>query len=132
MAIETDLATIRLHLARIADALEALLAEHGYVPESPTEVKEPTKPAPAKKTTQKKKKENKVTIGKEQKKEAVEYDLKDVRRYLHHLQESTGSQAEVKSLLKKFNATTLGQLDEAKYAAVVNEIVERAGEPDDS
>lgn len=130
MAIETDLATIRLHLARIADALEALLAEHGYVPTSPTEVEEPK---PTKKTTKKttKKKENKVTIGKDKNKEDVEYTLKDVREYLHHLQHSTGSQAEVKSLLKQHGASTLGQLDESKYKQVIATVVERAGEPND-
>ena len=124
MALETDLASIKIHLGRIADALEALLAEHGHVPTSSTTV-EPLEPQedldlkPAKKKSKKKAAKKKV-VGTKAVQES-EYELKDVRAKLHELQEAE-SQAAVKSILKKYNASTLKQLEVEHYERVIDEI----------
>lgn len=125
MGIEKDLSEIRIHTGRIADALEGLLAEHGHVPTSPTTVEpqedldlEPeTKPA---KKKSKKKAAKKKVVGKETVQES-KYTLKDVRAKLHELQEAE-SQAAVKSILKKYAASTLKQLEVQNYERVIDEI----------
>jgi hypothetical protein len=112
MGIESDLGSINQHLSRIADALEGLLAEHGHVPVSPTEVKPP---AASKKKGSKKK--AKVTVGKKKKDDddEIEWTLPLIRAELHKLQEQE-NQAAVKSALKTFGGSTLKQIDESKYA----------------
>lgn len=123
MGIESDIASVKIHLARIADALEGLariadaleglLAEHGHVPTSPTTVEE----KPPKKAS--KKKGKKQTIGKDKDKPDPDApDLNAVRDVLHQLKAGV-SQAAVKSLLKKYGASTLGQVDEKHYANVI-------------
>ena len=127
MGIESDLKQAKLHLARIADALEALLAERGYVPTGPTSVEEdddePTEP---KKKKKKAKKEKKTEVGKKKDddNDEIELTLPDVRAALKELQE-TVNQAAVKSLLKKYGASTLGQLKENKYQRVIDDAKEQ-------
>lgn len=119
MTIEADLKKIEGHLDRIGDALEALLAERGYVATSPTTVDD-DKPKP-------KKDKKKTVVGKTDKKKKgddAELTLKDVRAALKELQEAL-NQAAVKSLLKKFGASTLGQLDESKYQRVIDDAKEQ-------
>jgi hypothetical protein len=121
MTIESDLKSIDTNLGRIAAALEALLAERGYVPTGPTTVEDPDddeEPTP----TPKKKKGKKTTVGKTDKKKGddTELTLPDVRAELKILQE-TINQAAVKSLLKSYGASTLGQLSEKKYQRVIDD-----------
>ena len=117
MGIEADLGSIKLHLSRIADALEGLLAEHGFVPTGPTTVE----PTPANKKTSKKKAAGKkkpegITVGKQESDETeIEWTLPMVRAELHKLQEQE-NQAAVKSCLKKFGGSTLKQIKENKFA----------------
>jgi hypothetical protein len=127
MSIETDFKQLRVHLSRIADALEALLAERGYVPDSPTsvEVDDDDKPVqiseekPKKKTKKKSKKKDKVTtVGKVPTEESSEFTMKDVRGVLKELQQKS-NQAAVKSLLKKYGASTLTQVKEKHYADII-------------
>jgi hypothetical protein len=119
MGIETDLASISSHLGRIAAALEALLAEHGFVPTSATTVEKPAASRLLKKTSKKKgsKKKGKVTVGKTKKDDddEIEWTLPLIRAELHKLQEQE-NQAAVKSALKTFGGSTLKQIDESKYA----------------
>lgn len=125
MSINTDIANVEIHLGRIADALEALLAERGYVPTGPTTVEhdddDDEPPAP-----KKKKKGKKTTVGKTDKKkdDDTELTLPDVRAELKILQE-TVNQAAVKSLLKSYGASTLGQLSEKKYQRVIDDAREQ-------
>jgi hypothetical protein len=120
MTIESDLETINENLGRIAAALEALLAERGYVPTGPTTVEDPDDDDDA--PTPKKKKGKKTTVGKTDKKKGddTELTLPDVRAELKILQE-TINQAAVKSLLKSYGASTLGQLSEKKYQRVIDD-----------
>jgi Ca2+-binding EF-hand superfamily protein len=53
-----------------------------------------------------------------------------VRAALKELQE-TINQAAVKSLLKKYGASTLGQLSEKKYQRVIDDAKEQVEEHDD-
>lgn len=118
MGIEADLGSIKLHLGRIAEALEGLLAEHGHVPSGPTSVE----PASKKKASKKKaaaKKKGEVTVGKtDDDDDDIEYTLPMVRAELHKLQEQE-NQAAVKSCLKKFGGSTLKQIKENKYGELV-------------
>lgn len=131
MSIENDLRHINEHLSRIAAALEGLLSEHGHVPTSPTTVKQPDldldeDPAPKKKAKKKSKKKGKkpVTVGKPEADDRATPTLPDVRAKLHELQEAE-SQAAVKSLLKTFSASTLGQVEEIHYQRIIDNIDER-------
>jgi hypothetical protein len=120
MTIESDIASIKIHLGRIADALEGLLSERGYVPESATTVELDDDDEPVR-TTKKKDKRKKTTVGKTDKKKGdTELTDKDVRAELKILQE-TINQAAVKSLLKQYGASTLGQLSEKKYQRVIDD-----------
>ena len=126
MTIESDLKSIDENLGRIAAALEALLAERGYVPTGPTTVEldeEEETPTPKKK---KKDKRKKTQVGKPDKKkdDDAELTLPDVRAELKILQE-TVNQAAVKSLLKQYGASTLGQLAEKKYQRVIDDAREQ-------
>ncbi len=122
MTIESDIASVKIHLGRIADALEALLAERGYVPSGPTTVEDEPKP-------KSKKKGKKTVVGKPDKKKGDDTELtdKDVRAELKILQE-TVNQAAVKSLLKQYGASTLGQLSEKKYQRVIDDARQRVEE----
>lgn len=121
MTIESDIASIKIHLGRIADALEGLLSERGYVPESATTVELDDDDEPVRTTKKKKDKRKKTTVGKTDKKKGdTELTDKDVRAELKILQE-TINQAAVKSLLKQYGASTLGQLSEKKYQRVIDD-----------
>lgn len=120
MTIEDALARLALNTGRIADALEGLLAEHGVVIEGAAEAI----PAASKKTAKKKKdkkKKGETVIGKTDPEDDADYSLKDIRGLLHQLQEQE-NQAAVKSMLKKVGASTLGQVDEKKYAQLAKAI----------
>ena len=128
MSINTDIANVEIHLGRIADALEALLAERGYVPTGPTTV-EPKKDSKGKGKGKGKPKETVVGKTKEKEKDADVPALKEVRAALKKLQEAV-NQAAVKSVLKKYGASTLGQLDESKYQRVIDDALEDADDDD--
>jgi hypothetical protein len=130
MTIESDLKKIEAHLGRIGDALEALLAERGYVPTSPTTVDDDKSKGKGK--GKGKGKDKKTTVGKtkDDDDKGSDLELKDVRAALKELQE-TINQAAVKSLLKKYGASTLGQLSEKKYQRVIDDAKEQVEEADD-
>lgn len=121
MSIDTDIASVKIHLGRIADALEALLAERGYVPTGPTTVD----PKKGKGKGKGKGKPKETVVGKTKEKDSDVPALKEVRAALKALQEAV-NQAAVKSLLKKYGASTLGQLDESKYQRVIDDALEDA------
>jgi hypothetical protein len=123
MSIDSDIASVKIHLGRIADALEALLAERGYVPTGPTTVE----PKKDKGKGKGKGKGKETVVGKTKEKDADVPELKEVRAALKALQEAV-NQAAVKSLLKKYGASTLGQLDESKYQRVIDDALEDADE----
>ena len=125
MTIESDFKAMNIHLGRIADALEAKNEQQGVVAEASAEVKPAAKKA-AKKTTSEK--DNKTQVGKP-KEDPIDdgLELKDVRAALKKLQ-AAESQGHVKSLLKRHGASTLGQLEQAKYSIVISEALETAGE----
>lgn len=151
MAIETDLATIKILIGciadaneRIANALEAMLSERGYVPDAPRPasptpkqldlvdeaayIEEEEAAAPVEKKAAKKKAKKKAktetVVGKPDDKDEVVWTLPGIRAELHKLQEQE-NQAAVKSVLKKFGASTLGQLDIKKYAALAAAVAEQ-------
>jgi len=131
MTIEEAFTRLALNSGRIADALEALLASQGHVVDAPDEQgyldfdsegkSTPTKKKASKKASKKKAK-NEVVVGK-QDDDDTEYDLPMIRAELHKLQEQE-NQAAVKSVLKKFGASTLGQVDEKKYSQLFAKIQE--------
>jgi hypothetical protein len=111
--------SIENSLKRIADALEALVANQGIVADLPGEEETPKK-APAKKAASKKapaKKtgtSKKTTAKKEEKKEEKKDESKkltlkgDVRPVMKQLRADVGPEA-VKTILSKYGATTLQQ-----------------------
>lgn len=116
--------SIENNLKRIADALEALVANQGIVADLPGEEETPKK-APAKKAASKKapaKKtgtSKKTAAKKEEKDEPKKLTLKgDVRPAMKQLRADVGPEA-VKTILSKYGATTLQLLDEDDYAGVV-------------
>jgi len=130
MSIDSDIASVKIHLGRIADALEALLEERGYVPTGPTSVEPEPKKGGKKKGKKKKGKE--TVVGKKKDKDADNdvVDVKEVRKALKLLQAAV-NQAAVKSLLKKYGASTLGALDESKYQRVIDDAMEDVDDDDD-
>lgn len=116
MTIESDFKAININLGRIADALEGLLAVQGVVAE----------PEPATKKVAKKKTSKKVVGKKDDEPEGQPpLNKADVRQALQELKAAT-NQAEVKSLLKAYGASTLGQVDEKHYGRIITEARERA------
>lgn len=117
MTIEAQLTAINTELKRIADALEGLLAEQGVVSEPE---KAPAKKKTSKKKPAKKKDDNKQVIGKQDDGDDAAYEFGDVRTALKNLKAEV-SQAAVKSLLKKYGASTIGQVDEKHYGVLIAE-----------
>jgi hypothetical protein len=117
--------SIENSLNRIADALEALVANQGVVADLPGEEETPKK-APAKKAASKKAPAKKTGTSKktaakkeEKKDEPKKLTLKgDVRPVMKQLRADVGPEA-VKTILSKYGATTLQQLDEDDYAGVI-------------
>jgi len=138
MQIEEALAKLAINTGRIATALEAIVESQGIVagtrPPAPhddqkelplepaAEEKQDAEKKPAKKKGKKKKgkKKNEIVVGKTDD-EVPEWDLPGIRGKLHELQEAE-NQAAVKSALKKFGASTLGQVDAKKYAQLAEHI----------
>lgn len=142
MTIESDFASIKINLGRIADSLEALAANQGIVPDAPGEP-EPEKKAPAKKkaaTTKKaaakkkapaKKKATKKAPAKKDEKAETKLTIKDdVRPILKRLRDEV-NHAAVKSLLKKFGANTIQDVDEKDYARLIEATKAELGDEDD-
>lgn len=123
MAIESDLASIKLHLSRIADAMEGLLAAQGIVVDSPTAIEDMDPPANKKGTNKKdKKNKNETVVGKtDDDEDEVKWTLPLLRAELHKLQ-AQENQAAVKSTLKKYGGSTLKQIDKKKYAQLAADI----------
>ena len=131
MTFEDGFARLIMNTGRIADALEALISSQGIVPDTPvpqtmeldledTTTREDVDNALDKVRDKKKKKSKDTVVGK-QPKDKTKYGIKDVRAELHKLQEQE-NQAAVKSVLKKFGASTLGQVDKKKYAQLIKTI----------
>ena len=140
MTIESDFASIKINLGRIAEALEALVASQAIVPDVPGEP-EPEKKAPAKKkaaakkaTTKKapaKKKAAKKAPAKKEEKAETKLTIKDdVRPVLKRLRDEV-NHAAVKSLLKKFGANTIQDVDEKDYARLIEATKAELGDEDD-
>lgn len=133
MTLEECFHRIAINSGRIADALEAIAASQGIVPEAPGEEEPAKKPATKKKVTKKKaskKKASKKTVGK--KEEPAETDLTikdDVRPVLKKLREEV-SHAAVKGLLKKYGASTLQQLEARNYQNIIDDALEQLGDSD--
>lgn len=142
MTIESDLASIKINLGRIADSLEALAANQGIVPDLPgdepkseepakkkaaSKKKATTKKAPAKK---KKKAAEKAPAEKEEKAESKLTIKDDVRPILKRLRDEV-NHAAVKSLLKKFGASTIQGIDEKDYARLIEAAKAELGDEDD-
>lgn len=133
MTIEDALSRLSINTGRIADALEAIASNQGIVSDAPGD--EPVaKPASKKKTTKKaskKKTSKKTTVGK---KDEPETDLTikdDVRPVLKRLREEV-SHAAVKSLLKKYGASTLQQLESSRFQDIIDDANAELGiDPDD-
>jgi hypothetical protein len=89
------------------------LAEQGVVAE-------PAKKKAAKKKAAKKKASNKTVVGKTDDDDDAEHTFDDVRTALKNLKAGI-SQAAVKSLLKKYGASTIGQVDEKHYGQLIAE-----------
>lgn len=132
MSIEND-------LTRIADALEAIASAQGIVPEPKTE-DEPaaakkrqaaTKKKTAKKAATKKKAAKKKAskkVGKKKAEPETTLTLKDdVRPVLKRLRDEV-NHAAVKSLLKKYGASTVPQLDEQHFERIVADAYAELGE----
>lgn len=132
--------TIEVELKRIADALEAISASQGIVSGElpPDNHGEETKPAGRKKTgkktskkTSSKKPDPKKTVGKkDDPADATELTIKeDVRPVLKRLRDEV-SHAAVKSLLKKYGASTIQQLDPKNFQRIIDDAIEDIGEPE--
>jgi hypothetical protein len=102
--------TIEKNLERIADALEAIAAGGGTIPQ-PAE--EPAKPAKKKTGTSKKQ-----TVGKVAEPDPDGPTKEEVRAKLQAVQKAT-TPAQAKSILKAEGATTIGNLAVSKYPAVI-------------
>ncbi len=99
---------IEKSLERIADALEAIVQSQGIVAGT-------VEPKPA----AKKKASKKQVVGKTEKDDdAPEATIEDVREALKQVRAEV-SQAEMKSILKKFGASTLKQMDKRHYVNVI-------------
>lgn len=113
MSIESDFKAMNINLGRIATALEGLLAEQGVVVDAEA--------VPTKKKGTNKKKSNKTVVGKPKEESTSEFTFDDVRTKLKLLKAEV-SQAAVKSLLKKYGASTIGQVDEKHYARLIADV----------
>ena len=134
MTLEEAFARLAINSGRIADALEALTKSQGIVANPPEAIEPPDddqeqldlkppadeKPEPKPKVKKEKKKKNEVVVGKTDD-ETPEWDLPGIRGLLHKLQEQE-NQAAVKSVLKKFGASTLGQVDKKKFVQLAETI----------
>lgn len=136
MTIEEALSRLALNTGRIADALEALAGAQGIVPEAPGGDDE--KPAePAKKVTKKKaskkasKKATKKTVGKKAEESESKLTIKDdVRPVLKRLRDEV-NHAAVKSLLKKYGASTIPTLDPKHFENIIADALKELGDADD-
>jgi FtsZ-interacting cell division protein YlmF len=135
MTIEEALSRLAINTGRIADALEAIANSQGIVPEAPgePEKKEPAKPA-AKKTTKKKaskKASKKKTVGKETEKSESKLTIADdVRPVLKRLRDEV-NHAAVKSLLKKYGASTIPTLDPKHFENIIADALKELGDAED-
>lgn len=130
MTLEQALATLAINTGRIADALEASNEQRGVVADTPEDTTtrkdvddalENVRKKTAKKLKAEKAKKAKETVVGKTDDETPEWDLKGIRTLLHQLQEQE-NQAAVKSALKKFGASTLGQVDKKKFAQLAAHI----------
>jgi hypothetical protein len=138
MTLEESFARLALNSGRIADALEAIAGSQGIVSGEipPGDAPAETKPAASKKTTKKaaKKKTVKKTVGKKEAPAEEESELTikdDVRPVLKRLRDEV-SHAAVKSLLKKYGASTIQQLDSKNFQRIIDDAIEDIGEPEDA
>lgn len=102
---------IEKSLERIADALEAIVQSQGIVAGT-------VEPQPVKKAS--KKKAASQVVGKVEKQDgdASEATIEGVREALKQVRAEV-SQAKMKSILKKFGASTLKQMDKRHYANAI-------------
>lgn len=136
MTIEEVLSRLAINTGRIADALEAIASGQGIVPEAPGE---PEKKEPAKKATTKKKASKKAskktaskkTVGKKAEESESKLTIKDdVRPVLKRLRDEV-NHAAVKSLLKKYGASTIPTLDPKHFENIIADALKELGEAED-
>lgn len=141
MTIESDFASIKINLGRIADSLEALASSQGIVPEPPgkPEPEEkapakkkaaPKKKAAAKKAPAKKKATKKAPAKKEETAESKLTIKDDVRPILRRLRDEVNHGA-VKTLLKKFGANTIQDVEEKDFERLIELAKAELGDEDD-
>jgi hypothetical protein len=112
--------SIENNLKRIADALEALVNAQGIVAEPATKAEPAKKPA-AKKPAAEKKAPGKKPAAEKKEKPAALSIKDDIRPLMKQLRTEVGPAA-VKTILKKYDATTLQQLDAKDYSKVIIDI----------
>lgn len=147
MTIEEALAKLAINTGRIAEALEALVSDKGIVPDDTrlgvptTDDSEPVKkkkkkvakkkPVTKKKpATKKKTTKSKTVVGKSENEDEAESRLslsKDVRPVLKRLRFEISSAA-FKSLLKKYGASTVPDIDPKDYKRIVEDALRDLGE----
>lgn len=137
MNIEEALSRLAINTGRIADALEAISSSQGIVADpKPAPAANEDKPAPAKKkkTTKKKvvkKKASETKVGKETPEPTTSLTIKDdVRPVLKRLRDEV-NHAAVKSLLKKYGASTIPTLDPKHYEGIIADALAELGDDDD-
>jgi hypothetical protein len=140
MTIEEVLSRLAINTGRIADALEALASSQGIVPEAPGEPvkKEPAKKEPekatatttTKKKASKKASKKKVVGKKTEESESTLTIADDVRPVLKRLRDEV-NHAAVKSLLKKYGASTIPTLDPKHFANIIADANKELGDADD-
>lgn len=138
MTIEEVLSRLAINTGRIADALEAIASGQGLVPEAPgePEKKEPAQKEPAKKAASKKKASKKATtkkktVGKKTEEKETKLTIEDdVRPVLKRLRDEV-SHAAVKSLLKKYGASTVPTLDPKHFENVIADALKELGDAED-
>jgi len=135
MTIEEALSRLAINTGRIADALEALASSQGIVKDLPGgDDEKPAKPAEKKVTKKKasKKASKKKVVGKETEKSEPKLSLTDdVRPVLKRLRDEV-SHAAVKSLLKKYGASTVPTLDPKHFENIVADALKEIGDDDDA
>ena len=128
MSLESNLAKLADVNTRIAVALEAIAQSQGIVSGEAEAAAKPAaeKKAPGKKKAAKKTASKKAPAKKAAEKPASKIKLTikdDVRPTLKRLRDEVSHDA-VKALLKKYDATTIQQLDEKDYINIIKDAQE--------
>jgi len=125
MTIEEALSTLALNTGRIATALEAIAQSQGIVSGEAEAAVKPAakKKAPGKKPAAEKKAPAKKASKKASAKKKALTIKDDVRPVLKRLRDEISHDA-VKALLKKYDASTIQQVDESNFQNVIDDALE--------